>query len=35
MSADMLSLLTVDDNYTYPGGLLWDGVNLVVDKPKI
>ncbi|CAJ2509423.1 Uu.00g144490.m01.CDS01 [Anthostomella pinea] len=34
-STDMYQLLTVDEDYVYPGGLLWDGENMVVDKPDV
>jgi hypothetical protein len=30
---DMRDDLIVDDNYTYPGGPLWDGEKYIVDKP--
>lgn len=25
----------VDENYVYPGGLIWDGESLVEDKPVL
>jgi len=29
----MLNMQSVDANFTYAGGPLWDGMELVVDKP--
>lgn len=34
-SRDMLNMWSVDANFSYPGGPLWDGEKLVVDKPVI
>ena len=34
-SYEMYSTLSLDANYTYPGGDLWDGEKLVVDKPIV
>ena len=34
-SLEMYRLQKIDENFTYPGGPLWDGVKLVVDKPSI
>ncbi|CAI6333745.1 unnamed protein product [Periconia digitata] len=34
-SWDMLNNQKLDENYTYPGGPLWNGEDLVVDKPVV
>ena len=34
-SMDMNRLQKIDENFTYPGGPLWNGVKLVEDKPVI
>lgn len=34
-SLDMYNNKKIDDNYTYPGGPLWNGETLVVDKPDL
>jgi hypothetical protein len=33
ISRDMTSRQVVDKGYTHPGGPLWDGEKLVIDKP--
>ncbi|KAF2742262.1 lytic polysaccharide monooxygenase [Sporormia fimetaria CBS 119925] len=32
-SGDMLDFKSLDANYTYPGGLLWDGEKMNIDSP--
>jgi hypothetical protein len=34
-SWEMLNQEKLDENYTYPGGLLWTGEELVLDKPVV
>ncbi|KAF1994663.1 hypothetical protein P154DRAFT_613009 [Amniculicola lignicola CBS 123094] len=34
-SWEMVNNMQLDDNYTYPGGPLWDGERLIVDEPVI
>jgi hypothetical protein len=34
-SDDQSMQLSVDEDYVYPGGPLWDGENLVQDKPLL
>jgi hypothetical protein len=33
VSVDMLKYLSVDADYVYPCGPLWDGVSFVQEKP--
>jgi hypothetical protein len=32
---EMNNGLVIDDNWVYPGGPLWNGEELVVDKPVV
>jgi len=34
-SLEMYNGKKLDDNYEYPGGPLWDGEKLTVDKPVV
>jgi len=34
-SVDMYNMQTVDPDYVYPGGPLWNGTDLIVDKPSV
>lgn len=33
LNVDIFGKFKLDDNYTYPGGQLWDGEKLIDDKP--
>jgi hypothetical protein len=35
LSPEMYEYKTIDKNYEYPGGLLWDGEKFVKDVPPI
>jgi hypothetical protein len=34
-SWEMMNQQKLDENYTYPGGPLWTGEELVLDKPVV
>lgn len=34
-SLEMYRMQSIDEGYVYPGGPLWDGENLVQDKPDV
>jgi hypothetical protein len=35
ISREMSNFESVDDNYTHPGGPIWDGEKVVADKPVL
>jgi len=35
MNADMAGMRSVDDDYVHPGGRIWDGEEMVVDRPDL